>query len=179
METEINFDTLAERAAYERARLTGQVRASINRRMQELQIIPKDLARRMGVTQGRVSQILTGGENLTIGTIASVAAALGTHFKIELISEEAQEGAPPDVEELVEEVQEQTQIDNPEEVAEVTQAAVIGLAKVATDRQIRGFLGEVAEGLDEIIREEGSRSEREPRLKVRSGKKATPKKRTP
>ncbi|HEY3733289.1 MAG TPA: helix-turn-helix transcriptional regulator [Streptosporangiaceae bacterium] len=43
-----------------------------------------DLAGRMGVSPGRVSQILSGGENLTLRTLAGVASALDAHFDLEL-----------------------------------------------------------------------------------------------
>jgi transcriptional regulator with XRE-family HTH domain len=43
-----------------------------------------DLAARMGVSPGRVSQILGGGENLTLRTLAALSTALDAHFEIEL-----------------------------------------------------------------------------------------------
>jgi transcriptional regulator with XRE-family HTH domain len=52
--------------------------------MRERGLSRADLAHRMGVSPGRISQILSGGENLTLRTLASVAAALDARFDIEL-----------------------------------------------------------------------------------------------
>jgi len=43
-----------------------------------------DLAARMGVSPGRVSQILGGGENLTLRTLAALSTALDARFDVEL-----------------------------------------------------------------------------------------------
>ena len=52
--------------------------------MRERRLTRVDLAHRMGVSPGRISQILSGGENLTLRTLAGVAAALDARFDIEL-----------------------------------------------------------------------------------------------
>jgi transcriptional regulator with XRE-family HTH domain len=52
--------------------------------MRERKLTRVDLAHRMGVSPGRISQILSGGENLTLRTLAGVAAALDARFDIEL-----------------------------------------------------------------------------------------------
>ncbi|HEY2575369.1 MAG TPA: helix-turn-helix transcriptional regulator [Streptosporangiaceae bacterium] len=52
--------------------------------MRERKLTRVDLAHRMGVSPGRISQILSGGENLTLRTLAGVATALDAHFDIEL-----------------------------------------------------------------------------------------------
>jgi transcriptional regulator with XRE-family HTH domain len=43
-----------------------------------------DLATRMGVSPGRVSQILGGGENLTLRTLVVLSTALDARFDVEL-----------------------------------------------------------------------------------------------
>ena len=43
-----------------------------------------DLAARMGVSPGRVSQILGGGENITARTLVALSTALDARFDIEL-----------------------------------------------------------------------------------------------
>jgi transcriptional regulator with XRE-family HTH domain len=45
-----------------------------------------DLAARMGVSPGRVSQILGGGENLTLRTLAALSTALDARFDFQLTS---------------------------------------------------------------------------------------------
>jgi transcriptional regulator with XRE-family HTH domain len=52
--------------------------------MRERKLTRVDLAHRMGVSPGRISQILSGGENLTLRTLAGVAAALDARYDIEL-----------------------------------------------------------------------------------------------
>jgi transcriptional regulator with XRE-family HTH domain len=50
--------------------------------MREHKVTRADLAGAMGVSPGRVSQILSGGENLTLRTLGSVVSALGARFEI-------------------------------------------------------------------------------------------------
>jgi transcriptional regulator with XRE-family HTH domain len=64
--------------------LITQVTNEIDWLMRENQITRADLATRMGVSPGRVSQVLSGGENLTLRTLASLASALDAHFELEL-----------------------------------------------------------------------------------------------
>jgi transcriptional regulator with XRE-family HTH domain len=64
--------------------LITQVTNEIDWLMRENQITRADLAARMGVSPGRVSQVLSGGENLTLRTLASLSSALDAHFELEL-----------------------------------------------------------------------------------------------
>jgi transcriptional regulator with XRE-family HTH domain len=66
--------------------LITQVTNEIDWLMRENKISRADLAARMGVSPGRVSQVLSGGENLTLRTLASLGAALDAHFEVELRS---------------------------------------------------------------------------------------------
>jgi transcriptional regulator with XRE-family HTH domain len=52
--------------------------------MREHKVSRADLAAAMGVSPGRVSQILSGGENLTLRTLGSVVAALGARLEVGL-----------------------------------------------------------------------------------------------
>jgi antitoxin component HigA of HigAB toxin-antitoxin module len=52
--------------------------------MSEHKISRADLAQSMGVSPGRVSQILSGDENLTLRTLSSVVTALGAEFEVNL-----------------------------------------------------------------------------------------------
>ena len=52
--------------------------------MSENKISRADLAQSMGVSPGRVSQILSGDENLTLRTLSSVARALGAEIELAL-----------------------------------------------------------------------------------------------
>src|SRR5271154_5827201 len=64
--------------------LVTQLTNEINWLMRERGLTRADLAARMGVSPGRVSQILGGGENLTLRTLAALSTALDARFGIEL-----------------------------------------------------------------------------------------------
>jgi transcriptional regulator with XRE-family HTH domain len=66
--------------------LVTQLTNEITFHMRERGITRADLAARMGVSPGRVSQILGGGENLTLRTLAALAGALDARFDFELSS---------------------------------------------------------------------------------------------
>ena len=66
--------------------LVTQLTNEITFHMRERGITRADLAARMGVSPGRVSQILGGGENLTLRTLAALAVALDARFDFELNS---------------------------------------------------------------------------------------------
>lgn len=66
--------------------LVTQVTNAVTWHMREHGLTRADLAARMGVSPGRVSQILGGGENLTLRTLAALAAALDARFDVDLAS---------------------------------------------------------------------------------------------
>ena len=74
-ETQIDEEMLA---------LVTQLTNEINWCLRERGLTRADLAARMGVSPGRVSQILGGGENLTLRTLAALSTALDARFDIEL-----------------------------------------------------------------------------------------------
>jgi transcriptional regulator with XRE-family HTH domain len=81
----------AQKAAEERVDeemhdLVTQLTNEITWHMRERGLSRADLAARMGVSPGRVSQILGGGENLTLRTLAALSCALDAHFELELTS---------------------------------------------------------------------------------------------
>lgn len=55
--------------------------ASVHRRLAELEWSQKELANRLGVTQGRVSQILKGAPGLSLKLLARIECALGLDFR--------------------------------------------------------------------------------------------------
>jgi transcriptional regulator with XRE-family HTH domain len=84
----------AQRAAEERIDeemhdLVTQLTNEITWHMKERSLSRADLAARMGVSPGRVSQILGGGENLTLRTLAALSCALDAHLDLELTSPKA------------------------------------------------------------------------------------------
>jgi len=64
--------------------LITQLTNEITWHMRERGLTRADLAARMGVSPGRVSQILGGGENLTLRTLAALSTALDARFDVEL-----------------------------------------------------------------------------------------------
>jgi antitoxin component HigA of HigAB toxin-antitoxin module len=64
--------------------LITQVTNEINWHMSQRKLTRADLASRMGISPGRISQVLSGGENLTLRTLASLAVALDGEFELEL-----------------------------------------------------------------------------------------------
>jgi transcriptional regulator with XRE-family HTH domain len=69
----------------ELARLPRDVTTAITWRMEQLDMNKAELARKMGVSPGRVSQILSGDENLTLRTLAHVFVALNAQLDVELV----------------------------------------------------------------------------------------------
>ena len=67
----------------ELSRLITEVTNEVTWRMREDGVTRADLAGRMGVSPGRVSQVLSGGENLTLRTLASLASALDGRFEVQ------------------------------------------------------------------------------------------------
>jgi transcriptional regulator with XRE-family HTH domain len=74
-ETQIDDEMLA---------LLTQLTNEINWYMRERGLTGADVAARTGVSPGRLSQILGGGENLTLRTLAALSTALDARFDIEL-----------------------------------------------------------------------------------------------
>ena len=69
--------------------LVTQLTNEVTWHMRERGLTRADLAARMGVSPGRVSQILGGGENLTLRTLAALSVALDARFDVELTSPKA------------------------------------------------------------------------------------------
>lgn len=70
----------------ELSRLVTEVTNEVNWRMREDDLTRADLAGRLGVSPGRVTQVLSGGENLTLRTLVSLATALDGRFDVQLRS---------------------------------------------------------------------------------------------
>lgn len=77
-------ETIEARIDDELSRLITQFTNEITWYMHERNLTRADLAGLMGVSPGRVSQVLSGGENLTLRTLAGLATALGAQFEVEL-----------------------------------------------------------------------------------------------
>lgn len=77
-------EAIEARVDEELSLLVTQLMNEINWHMRDRGLTRADLASRMGVSPGRISQVLSGGENLTLRTLASLATALDSRFELEL-----------------------------------------------------------------------------------------------
>jgi len=71
------------RRVYEEELLFGEATDTVAALLESLGLTQRDLAGRLGVSEGRVSQILSGQENLTLRSLASLGWALGVRFDLE------------------------------------------------------------------------------------------------
>jgi len=84
-----------DQVAVEVERLPRDTVAAIEVFLQVRGIDERRLAERLGVSSGKVEQLLSGDENLTLNSLACVAAALDAHFEIKLVPNG---GAPAEAE---------------------------------------------------------------------------------
>lgn len=69
---------------YQEELLMGEAVANIEGLLESLDIPRKELAHRLGISQGRVSQMLSGERNLTLRTLGAMAWALGASIDVSL-----------------------------------------------------------------------------------------------
>lgn len=70
------------RLVYEQGLLSGKVSQIIGGLLETHGITRRELARRLGVGESRVTRILNGTENLTLETVAALGLALGLRFAV-------------------------------------------------------------------------------------------------
>ena len=63
--------------------LFGEATDTISGLLESVGISQKELADRLGVTEGRVSQMLSGHVNLTLRSLAALGWALGVRFELD------------------------------------------------------------------------------------------------
>jgi transcriptional regulator with XRE-family HTH domain len=73
---------IENRRTFERELLFGESTETIHALLQSMDISQKELAQRLGLTEGRVSRILSGRENVTLRTLADVGWAIGIRFAL-------------------------------------------------------------------------------------------------
>src|SRR3954468_23469462 len=71
------------RRIYEEELLLGEATENVTALLRSLRISQRELARRLGVSEARVSQIVSGAENLPLRSLAGVGWALGVRFELE------------------------------------------------------------------------------------------------
>ena len=70
------------RRAYEEELLVAEATETLSALVDELGISQRELADRLKVSEGRISQILSGGRNLTLRSLAGLGWALGVKFDL-------------------------------------------------------------------------------------------------
>lgn len=70
------------RRVFEEELLFGEATDTLEGLVESIGVSRKELADRLGVSAGRVSQILNGGENLTLRSLAGIGWALGLRFDL-------------------------------------------------------------------------------------------------
>lgn len=79
---------------YEFTKVAIDIGEQIVARMEEHGMTQADLARAMGVSRARVSQILRGNDNLTLKSIVAVAIGLDCRVELQLRPVQSSSGAP-------------------------------------------------------------------------------------
>jgi transcriptional regulator with XRE-family HTH domain len=80
--------------AYEQELLTGEAADVIAALLESGQISQRELAKRLGVSEARVSQIVSGTGNLTLASLSAAGWALGVRFKLVPLPIEERESTP-------------------------------------------------------------------------------------
>ena len=71
---------------YEEELLVGEAMENVVALLHSLSITQRELAARLGVTESRVSQIVSGAENLTLHSLAGIGWAMGVRFELDLVA---------------------------------------------------------------------------------------------
>src|SRR5438876_630602 len=79
-----NVSTAAERRRYAQNSLILDTAIAINQALEALGLSQKEVAKRLQKTEGFVSQVLSGGANLTLRTLADFAYSLDCEVEIGL-----------------------------------------------------------------------------------------------
>jgi transcriptional regulator with XRE-family HTH domain len=74
------------RRTYEEELLLGEATENVTALLRSLGISQRELADRLGVSEARVSQIVSGAENLTLRAVAALGWALGVRFELDPVA---------------------------------------------------------------------------------------------
>jgi transcriptional regulator with XRE-family HTH domain len=87
----------AARKSYEEALLTDAFLEQVSNLLEKRGVPQRALAERLGVSEGRVSQILSGRQNLTVRTLANLATVLEARFCVSITDLDEASDGPTDV----------------------------------------------------------------------------------
>jgi transcriptional regulator with XRE-family HTH domain len=82
------------RKVFEEELLFGESTDTIEALLESIRVSQRELARRLGVSEGRVSQLLSGRENLTLRTLGALGWALGVRFELNPVPMADRAGTP-------------------------------------------------------------------------------------
>lgn len=82
------------RRSYEEELLVGEATETLGAMLASANVSQRELARRLSVTEGRVSQILSGNENLTLRSLAALGWGLGLRFRLDPLPLADRRGTP-------------------------------------------------------------------------------------
>jgi transcriptional regulator with XRE-family HTH domain len=82
------------RRVFEEELLYGEVTDTISAYLESTKLSRSELSRRLGITKGRVSQVLSGNRNLTLKTLAALGWALGLRFELRAVPLADRAGTP-------------------------------------------------------------------------------------
>ncbi|GIU97432.1 MAG: hypothetical protein KatS3mg013_1235 [Actinomycetota bacterium] len=82
------------RRVFEEELLVGEATDTLAGLLESLGLSQKELANRLGVTPGRISQILSGRENLTLRSLGALGWALGVRFELRPVAMADRAGTP-------------------------------------------------------------------------------------
>src|SRR5690606_27124167 len=82
------------RRAFEEELLVGEATDTVAALVDSLGLSQEELAQRLGVSAGRVSQLLSGAENLTLRSLGALGWALGVRFNLQPSAMADRHGTP-------------------------------------------------------------------------------------
>lgn len=85
MKTDVLSDPEIRRT-YEEELLLGEATENVTALLRSLGISQRELARRLDVSEARVSQIVSGAENLTLRSLAALGWSLGVRFELDPVA---------------------------------------------------------------------------------------------
>lgn len=82
------------RRSFEEELLFGEATDTVSGLVESLGITQRELANRVGVSESRISQVLSGADNLTLRSLANLGWAMGVRFELSPIPLEDRSGTP-------------------------------------------------------------------------------------
>jgi transcriptional regulator with XRE-family HTH domain len=82
------------RKVFEEELLFGESTDTVEALLESIGVSQRELAARLGVSEGRVSQLLSGRENLTLRTLGALGWALGVRFELNPVPLADRAGTP-------------------------------------------------------------------------------------